>query len=199
MIFNASERKGVIVLLLLLTVLVIFPKQFLPEDSGLFLLPVEAEICEDSLFLFSSSEMRIIPLKQHKRSSPASLVELNTADSIALLKIRGIGPYYASKIIRYRERLGGYYSLKQLKELKMTYFDADSAVCFFCVDTTFIVKRDLDSLDFRAVLKHPYLEYEDVKMIFKAKQKYCRLSYQLLEEKGVLPDYRLKKIKPYFK
>ncbi len=197
MIFNASERKGVVVLLFLIMVLLIFPRQFLPDDSGLFLLPVAAEIFHDSLILHTDSGQRVIPVRQNKKSG--LLVELNTADSMDLLKVRGIGPYYASKIIRYRERLGGYYSLKQLKELKMAYFDVDSASSFFCVDTTRIVKRDLDSLDFKAVLRHPYLEYEDVKMIFKAKQQYGNLSYRLLEAKGVLPGYRLKKIKPYFK
>ena len=104
MIFNASERKGVVVLLFLIMVLLIFPRQFLPDDSGLFLLPVAAEIFHDSLILHTDSGQQVIPIRQNKKSG--LLVELNTADSMALLKVRGIGPYYASKIIRYREVSG---------------------------------------------------------------------------------------------
>ena len=36
-------------------------------------------------------------------------LELNTADSTALVALRGIGPYYARKILAYRDRLGGFY------------------------------------------------------------------------------------------
>ena len=49
------------------------------------------------------------------------VVDLNRADSLELLKVSGIGPYYAGKIVEYRERLGGFVSINQLTELwKMT-------------------------------------------------------------------------------
>ncbi len=41
-------------------------------------------------------------------------LELNTADSVALRKISGIGAYLAHAIIHYRQALGGYYSADQL-------------------------------------------------------------------------------------
>ena len=45
-------------------------------------------------------------------------LDLNAADSEALLSLRGIGPYYASKILTYRRRLGGSFSsLDQLLEI----------------------------------------------------------------------------------
>lgn len=45
-------------------------------------------------------------------------LDLNAADSEALLSLRGIGPYYASKILSYRRRLGGSFSsLDQLLEI----------------------------------------------------------------------------------
>jgi DNA uptake protein ComE-like DNA-binding protein len=45
-------------------------------------------------------------------------IDLNAADSEALLSLRGIGPYYASKILSYRQRLGGSFSsLDQLLEI----------------------------------------------------------------------------------
>ena len=53
-----------------------------------------------------------------KKDKPRSLIlELNSADSIQLLDIRGIGPVFASRIIRYRNLLGGYYVVTQLKEV----------------------------------------------------------------------------------
>lgn len=50
-------------------------------------------------------------------------VDLNQADSVQLLAVPGIGPAFASRIIRYRERLGGYMRIEQLLEV----FGIDSA------------------------------------------------------------------------
>ena len=44
-------------------------------------------------------------------------LDINQADSAALLALPGIGPYYAGKVVEYRERLGGYSSPEQLMEI----------------------------------------------------------------------------------
>ncbi len=197
MLFNASERRGIFTLLLLIISIIVVPRQFLPKKPDFFLLP--ADIIGDSVYVKRDTNslqiVKTFPLKK-KQASP---IELNTADSSTLLTVRGIGPYYASKIIRYRERLGGFYSLKQLNELNMKYFNTDSCSHLFSVDPTIIRLSDLDTMSFKAILHHPYLEYEDVQMIFHAKQKYGHLSYRILEQHKVLTIYKLKKIKPYFK
>ena len=185
MIFNSTEREGVLVMLLLITGLIVIPRFVRSGKPAFFLLPEVINIGKDSLRPVS-----------HREISPP--LELNTADSSALVRIRGIGPYYASKIIKYRQRLGGFYAVRQLKELKMNHFNVDSCAGVFTVDPSKIVKYRLDTMSFKAILRHPYLEYEDVQMIFNAKRKYDSLSFQLLEEKKVLPAYKLKKIKPYF-
>lgn len=45
------------------------------------------------------------------------LLDINKADSAALLALPGIGPYFAGKMVSYRERLGGYSSPDQLLEI----------------------------------------------------------------------------------
>ena len=44
-------------------------------------------------------------------------LDINSADSAAFDDLPGIGPYYASQIVRYRTQLGGYASTEQLKDL----------------------------------------------------------------------------------
>ena len=44
-------------------------------------------------------------------------IDINRADSAALLDLPGIGPYFAAKIVKYRERLGGYSFPEQLLEI----------------------------------------------------------------------------------
>lgn len=202
MVFNLSQKKGVIILLLLIIGILVLPGQFLPKEHDFFLLVDTEEVEIDTSILKSDPSLSKELKTKTKSPFPNRKivkVELNTADSAMLDAVRGIGPYYAKKILRYRELLGGYYSVEQLKEIKMTYFNVDSSARYFSVNPALIRPRDLDTMSFKSILRHPYLEYKDVQAIFNAKRKYGKLSYALLEEKQVLPTLILKKIKPYFK
>ena len=44
-------------------------------------------------------------------------LDLNRIDSLTLLRVPGIGPAYAHRILALRERLGGYYTVLQLQEV----------------------------------------------------------------------------------
>ncbi|MBP5504776.1 MAG: helix-hairpin-helix domain-containing protein [Bacteroidales bacterium] len=56
-------------------------------------------------------------------------MDLNTADSAALLTLRGIGPYYAHKILEYRRRLGGIFTTKE-QLLEIEGFDEERLAGF---------------------------------------------------------------------
>lgn len=185
MLLYYYERKGLLILLILISCLIILPRQLRLKKQKVFVLVPPTEI-PDSLY-------------QDRPGLKADPLELNTADSSALIAIRGIGPYYASRILRYRERLGGFYAVRQLKEIKMTYFNVDSATHLFTVNPQLIRKKDLNSMSFKEVLRHPYLDYEEVKLIFNAKNKYKKISFDTLQQRKILPAYKLKKIKPYFR
>lgn len=103
------------------------------------------------------------------------------------------------KILRYREQLGGFHSTRQLGEIKFQYLNIDSLLPCFSVNPALIRKKELDTMSFKSVLHHPYLEYEDVQLIFNAKRKFGKINYSILESQKVLPPFKLKKIKPYFK
>ena len=69
----------------------------------------------------------------------------------------------------------------------------------FTANPAFIRKRELDTMSFKAILHHPYLQYEEVQLIFNAKRKFGKINYSILESEKILPLFKLKKIKPYFK
>ena len=106
MVFNSLQKKGVVILLLFIGIL------------------VDTEEVEIDTSILNSDPALSEKLKTKSKVPQRKIikVELNTADSAMLDAVRGIGPYYAKKILRYRELLGGYYSVEQLKEIKMTYF-----------------------------------------------------------------------------
>lgn len=138
----------------------------------------------------------IVPQPDHRRNPV--IVELNSCDSTDLIAIRGIGPYFASRILRYRAELGGFYHLKQLNELKMRHFVLDSIIPYLCIDQRLIVKRDLNRLTFKEMLHHPYLVYEEVKILFQLKREIGTISIALIRKHGALPEDKINKLCYYF-
>jgi DNA uptake protein ComE-like DNA-binding protein len=123
-------------------------------------------------------------------------VELNSADSLALIAMQGVGPAYAKRILKYRSILGGYVSIEQLKEVYGFTDDLYESIKPFCtVNTSTIKKINLNKDDFKAVNKHPYLTYEITKQIFDWRRK---TSINPTNLKEILNDNSLyQKVLPY--
>ena len=59
-----------------------------------------------------------IIFSEREPAAPRYPIELNDADSATLLLVNGIGEKTAGRIVRYRERLGGYWRTEQLTEVE---------------------------------------------------------------------------------
>ena len=111
----------------------------------------------------------------HKFMNPIML-ELNVADSATLVKVPGIGAKSASMIISYREKLGGFYSPRQILE-KLKWDSAKERMDewqrnWLKADERLIKKIDINKADFKELLKHPYLNYEQTKAIVNYRDKH---------------------------
>lgn len=85
-------------------------------------------------------------------------LRLNMADSTELVSLPGIGPYYARKIIQYRERLGGFATKEQLLEIygiDRVRFDLFAEK--IDVDTNDVTRTDLKEATFEDLSKNPYI------------------------------------------
>lgn len=94
------------------------------------------------------------------------ILYLNTADTLQFMNLPEIGPYFARKITEYREKLGGYINKEQL--LEIYGFDSvryEIISPYIKVDSITIRKVRVNHDDFKTLLRHPYIEYEDVKKI----------------------------------
>lgn len=94
-------------------------------------------------------------------------VNLNRADQESLKALPGIGPVLSERIIRYRELLGGYYSVDQLLEvygLRDEHFIKVEKHLY--VESEEVIRMDLDSIRFRDLLRHPYASYHLTKELF---------------------------------
>lgn len=108
-------------------------------------------------------------------------VELNTADSATLVKLNGIGPSYAKRILKYREQLGGYISKNQLFELyKMDSAHILPILEFVQVDTTIRVRINVNTADYKQLLNHPYIDPNLAKAIVNYREQHGK--YKKLED-----------------
>jgi competence protein ComEA len=122
--------------------------------------------------------------------------ELNSADSLNLIAIPGIGPVYAKRILKYREILGGYIVVDQLKEVYGLSEEVYEKIKhFFSVDAGKIKKINLNTDDFKRINKHPYLSYTLTKTIFDWRRKTTLNATNL---KDIINDNSLyQKLLPY--
>jgi DNA uptake protein ComE-like DNA-binding protein len=112
-----------------------------------------------------------------EKFSPGTIVELNTADTTTLKKIPGIGSAFASRIVRYRDLLGGYYTVQQLAEV----YGIDeeryaSFVPWFSVDDSFVRKLPVNTLVQDSLSRHPYISYRQARAIIQLRTQKKHLS-----------------------
>ena len=85
-------------------------------------------------------------------------IELNSADSMELCRIYGIGPVLSSRIIAYRDRLGGYADILQLTEIKGITDEVFERISpNFWIDSAKIIKIDINFVTRKQLLAHPYV------------------------------------------
>ena len=86
-------------------------------------------------------------------------VELNSADSAYLTKVKGIGAFYAKSIVKYREQLGGFAFKEQLMEIwKFDKEKFEAVKNFIVVDDSEVKKININTCT-AAQLKHPYISW----------------------------------------
>ncbi|HEY0272713.1 MAG TPA: helix-hairpin-helix domain-containing protein [Chitinophaga sp.] len=94
--------------------------------------------------------------------------DINAADSLAWMRLPGIGPSFAGRIVRFRERLGGFYAVEQVGE---TYGLPDSTFNkiqpFLQLHETSLKKIDLNQADEKTLGAHPYIRYSLAKLIIR--------------------------------
>lgn len=177
-----------------------------PQDVKKLFVVDEAKYAE--LEPYISIEVRPEPKRFAKKFEPKKekkfepiIVELNAADTAQLKKLYGIGSSFAKRIVKYRELLGGYRFKEQLLEV----YGMDSARYLpiaenLLVDTTYRNKINVNTADFKTLLRHPYLSKNQVKAIVNyRKQHGVFSSVSELKKIHLIDKEAYAKIKPYIK
>lgn len=128
-----------------------------------------------------------------------TVLELNSADTTELQYIKGIGSYYAKQIVRYRQQLGGYYKVEQLREIMELEDSAYTAMAkHFTVDTTQIQRIKVNMASVERLKRHPYINFYAARSIYETRRNAFQLNgISELSDKDGLPADVLEKLRPY--
>ena len=134
-----------------------------------------------------------------KKAKSGEIIELNTADSAKLTELRGVGPVSAVIILRYRNRLGGFYRKEQLREVygidSLRYDEIKTEVS---VNPAKIKKLPINTISFDQLRLFPYLSYKQVNAVIEYRKQHGNYnSIDDLKNIVLLDAGILRKIEPY--
>lgn len=105
------------------------------------------------------------------RDPHEGLVEINTADSATLRKVRGIGAKTVVAVMQYRKFLGGFYKKEQIAELKCVTPENFAKISeqIYC-DSCKISKIDINFAAASEMEYHPYMTRRAIKLITETRE-----------------------------
>jgi len=223
--FSKREINGMKVLLGLMGLGLLFPllvqmtqikKMVIPESARLeirgFLDDVEKTLAVADLTLEEVGKTRNVNVQmqpmgsgkfeterafQSQRRVP--VIEINGADSLILQVLPGIGPAFASRIVRFRERLGGFCEKEQLMEV----YGLDSVRYqklkdYVRVDTSLVRRIRINEVDAERLGRHPLVGYKLGNLIVRYRDHHGKFRNETdLKSLGVLDEEIIKKLKHY--
>lgn len=147
----------------------------------------------------TSYSKAILEEKNEIKKKPVAF-NLNEADTSQFQQVYGIGPVLAKRIVKYRERLGGFVRNEQLHEV----YGLDSVVIKKLLSSSFLPdngslrKLNINTADERLLSSHPYFSKKIAKVIVS--YRFQHGNYQSVDDLRkitILEDKFVDKIYPY--
>ncbi|WP_321346725.1 helix-hairpin-helix domain-containing protein [uncultured Draconibacterium sp.] len=144
-------------------------------------------------------KIKVVAEPEKETSEELFTIELNSADTIDLLRLKGIGPVYAGRIIKYRNLLGGFHNSSQLLEVYGFSEEMFSAVqSLVTVDSTTIEPIRINYAEFAELLRHPYFDKSSVSVILNEKDRNGPIkNLAELEKLEFIDAEFIDKVRPY--
>ncbi|MEO7522560.1 MAG: helix-hairpin-helix domain-containing protein [Ferruginibacter sp.] len=115
--------------------------------------------------------------KKEFTKKATSIVDINNADSSAYISLPGIGPGYARRIVKFRDKLGGFYKTEQVAE---TFGLPDSVFqkinSYLQVSGENLRKININTVTFDELKEHPYFRYQLANAIIQYRTQHGNFS-----------------------
>jgi DNA uptake protein ComE-like DNA-binding protein len=137
--------------------------------------------------------------EKYERKPPPTALDINTADTLLWDRLPGIGPVLAKRIVLFRERLGGFYSVSQVGE---TYGLADSVFVkiqpFLQLGSVSLRKIDLNETDEKSLADHPYIDTKLARTIIRYRSSHGPFSsVEALKAVALVDEVIYRKLEKY--
>lgn len=138
------------------------------------------------------------PFPKTDKLAAGETISLNETDTAAWKKIPGIGTSFAKRIVAYREKLGGFASVEQLREVYGVDAEMFSKIAPYIQPDANFRKIEINKLEFKQLLAHPYLNYKQVQAIVNLRKK--KGSVSSVSELAMLDEFTsedIERLTPY--
>ncbi|MEO1438455.1 MAG: helix-hairpin-helix domain-containing protein [Bacteroidota bacterium] len=128
-------------------------------------------------------------------------VLINQADAEAFRALYGIGPVLSDRIVKFRDKLGGFYQVEQIKEV---YGLPDSTWQHIqehlVLDTVPVKRIAINELDTKGLSRHPYISWKEAKILVKYREMHGPIvgDSTLREMHGLDAKFRIR-VLPYLR
>lgn len=140
----------------------------------------------------------VIPQKE-KEESIVLVYDLNKVTIQELEKL-GVSKAIAQRVVKYREKLGGYAEMKQLLEVYNTNEYNLKLLQKHCKIQTGVQQINVNNAQTSDLSKHPYLSFRDAEAIVRyRKRKGAYENIKVLKSRKILTGKVFEKVKKYLK
>ena len=134
--------------------------------------------------------------KQEKLKD-SEYIFLNETDTAQWKKVPGIGSAYAARIVKYNKLLGGFTSITQLREVYGIDDELFDNISLYVMEEDNIInkckKLEVNKLEFKEIVAHPYIDYEQTKAIVNLRRRIGNISS--INELAMLDEFTPEDIK----
>lgn len=123
-------------------------------------------------------------------------IDANSADSVTLCRIPGIGAKISHAILRYRTHLGGFYSTHQLLEIGI--FPTDLQSWFIISDSFTLNHIPINHSSFQTLSTHPYITSDQARHLHHYIHLYGNISDEsALRTTNIFTEEEVDRLAPY--
>jgi len=154
-------------------------------------------LIKDSTFYPERPKVEYIPKVFEEKK--IQKLEINSASVEELEKLKGIGPFFAKQIMKYRDKLGGFANKEQILEVwKMTVETYDNLIPQIEIDKSKIRKLKINEVTPEELKNHPYLNWSQVNSIIKMRAQRTNFNnINEIQESKLIDAETFEKLIPY--
>jgi len=128
---------------------------------------------------------------------PTTLVDINTASAAQLATLPKIGPKLAQRIISYRQQLGFFYTIEQLREVPYLYSSTYTALQPHVMASPHAPSILPQEADYKTISAHPYIG-PDLAQLWMTHRQSLVDSAAMCRLLSLTPD-KFRKLSPYIR